>query len=135
MAVLDYSKTGRRGRNSYVPILSRVIDIARLILVQRALWLSSMVISLICTWQDQDTETPQALLSADQELDNIDDGYSSCTAPNRASPPARLALHDQVERMAYEVMIHGMHGPIETLDWRTHGLKIHYNTITLGHIT
>ncbi|OQE37285.1 hypothetical protein PENCOP_c010G04819 [Penicillium coprophilum] len=104
MAVLGSSKTGRRCRNSYLPILSRVIDIARLILVQKALWL-------------------------DFTYGRI--GHFHVLLYGPQSPGAA-----HVERLAYQFMIHGMHGPIETLlDWRRYGLKIHYNSTAPGHIT
>ncbi|CEN60835.1 Putative Superfamily II DNA helicase [Aspergillus calidoustus] len=37
--------------------------------------------------------------------------------------------------MVRSFMIRGTHGPMQTLlDWRTYGLKVHYNTTTPGHV-
>ncbi|KAI9035075.1 uncharacterized protein KD926_004657 [Aspergillus affinis] len=56
-AVLDRSETGWHGADSYPPILSRVIKIARFVVVQKALWLDPMVISIIRMWQKEQTVT------------------------------------------------------------------------------
>ena len=38
--------------------------------------------------------------------------------------------------MVRRFMVRGSHGPVQTLlDWRTYGLRVHYNTTTPGHIT
>jgi hypothetical protein len=37
--------------------------------------------------------------------------------------------------MVRSFMIRGSHGPMQTLlDWRTYGLKVHYNTTAPGHV-
>ncbi|KAF9882951.1 hypothetical protein FE257_004862 [Aspergillus nanangensis] len=91
MAVLGRSERGWQGPDSYPPISSRVIKIARFMVVQKTLWLDSMVIPIIRMWQKKQTETPWALLSADQELEDIDEGYSSSRASSPISEAAGAA--------------------------------------------
>ncbi|KAL6228635.1 hypothetical protein BDW75DRAFT_246514, partial [Aspergillus navahoensis] len=48
----------------------------------------------------------------------------------------RKPFQDCVEWMVRRFMVRGTHGPMQTLlDWRTYGLKIHYNTTAPGHVT
>ncbi|KAF9890012.1 hypothetical protein FE257_006692 [Aspergillus nanangensis] len=98
MAVLGRGERGWQGPDSYPPILSRVIKIARFMVVQKALWLDPMVISIIRMWQKEQTEAPWALLSADQELEDIDEGYSSSRASSPVSRP--LGLREFLAREA-----------------------------------
>ncbi|UDD65536.1 hypothetical protein AFCA_012713 [Aspergillus flavus] len=49
---------------------------------------------------------------------------------------SRKTFQEQVTYMVGQFMVRGTHTPMETLqDWRTYGLKIHYNTIEPGHVT
>ena len=48
----------------------------------------------------------------------------------------RMPFQAGVDWMVQRFMVRGQHGPVEVLlDWRTFGLKIHYNTTAPGHVT
>ncbi|KAH2703353.1 hypothetical protein KXW29_009481, partial [Aspergillus fumigatus] len=86
----------------------------------------------------------------------IDEGYGSDDPPSTPGPPSsppssihsddplpavniclsRRPFQEQVTWMMHQFMIRGTHGPMETLlDWRTYGLKVHYNHTAPGHVT
>ncbi|KAF9882558.1 hypothetical protein FE257_007183, partial [Aspergillus nanangensis] len=88
MAVLGRSETGWRDPESYPPIISRVIKIARFMVVQKALWLDPAVSHIIEMWQKKQTGVSWALISADDELDDIDEGYVSSVTRSASSSPA-----------------------------------------------
>ena len=194
MAVLGRSEGGWRTADSYPPILSKVIKIARFFIVQKALWLDPAARQIIDLWRKKQTDVPWALTSADDGLEDLDEGYmsgtpSSSPAPSsmgsdpqlfradrsrassselssegfgtpvypirRSSMPRRpvssgapssspmstisrgsgRTFPEQVERMVQRFMIRGTHGPMQTLlDWRTYGLKIHFNSTAPGHV-
>ncbi|KAH3277027.1 hypothetical protein KXV19_006590 [Aspergillus fumigatus] len=179
MAVLGRGVDGWRDADSYPPILSRVIKIARFFVVEKALWLDPTAMQIVAIWQQKQTAVPWALQSADDELEDLDegavdyrperpsrepsseqssDGFSTPVHPVRSSPiiprsetspvrPSRAqsqdyspwagrTFQDQLERMVRRFLVRGSHGPMQTLlDWRTYGLRVHYNSTTPGHIT
>lgn len=211
MAVLGRGVDGWRDADSYPPILSRVIKIARFFVVEKALWLDPAAMQIVAMWQQKQTAVPWALQSADDELEDLDKGYASGSTasspapssmelegfrscpefshdrnravdyrperpsrepsserssdgfstpvhpvrsspiiprsetspvrPSRAqsqdySPWAGRTFQDQLERMVRRFLVRGSHGPMQTLlDWRTYGLRVHYNSTTPGHIT
>ena len=51
IAVVEYGKFGWRDPESYPPILSRVIKVARFMVVQQVLWLDPDILQIIKTWQ------------------------------------------------------------------------------------
>lgn len=157
MAVLGRGEFGWRDPESYPPILSRVIKIARFMIVQKALWLDPDVMAIIETWQKPQSCAAWTLRSA-AAMDDIeaDSAYGSGvedeppssppTSPMRNGDPAsripwsqtpsRKTFQEQVTWMVSQLMVRGTHTPMETLqDWRTYGLRIHYNTTTPGHVT
>ncbi|KAE8371094.1 hypothetical protein BDV26DRAFT_287051 [Aspergillus bertholletiae] len=157
MAVLRRGEFGWRDPESYPPILSRVIKMARFMIVQQALWLDPNVIQIIETWQQPQKCATRTLRSA---INDIDSAYGSDdepepvqlgsislpTSPIRSQdPPTRIqwsqnlsqkTFQEQVTYLVNQLMIRGTHTPMETLqDWRTYGLRIHYNTTAPGHVT
>ena len=153
MAVLGRSEKGWRDADSYPPILSRVIKIARFLLVQKALWMDPDALGIIALWQSY-TVAPGLLATAEEDLYDIDEGFTEASQPMmpssppssvhsgdgipmaRVPRPGRKPLQDCVEWMVRRFMVRGTHGPMQTLlDWRTYGLKIHYNTTAPGHVT
>lgn len=211
MAVLGRGVDGWRNTDSYPPILSRVIKIARFFVVEKALWLDPAAMQIVAMWQQKQTAVPWALQSTDDELEDLDEGYASGSTasspapssielkgfrscpefshdrnravdyrperpsrepsserssdgfstpvhpvrsspiiprsktspvrPSRAqsqdySPWAGRTFQDQLERMVRRFLVHSSHGPMQTLlDWRTYGLRVHYNSTTPSHIT
>ncbi|KAF9882584.1 hypothetical protein FE257_006232, partial [Aspergillus nanangensis] len=87
MAVLGRSETGWRDPESYPPIISRVIKIARFMVVQKALWLDPAVPHIIEMWQKKQTGVSWALISADDELDDIDEGYITSISRSASFSP------------------------------------------------
>jgi hypothetical protein len=91
MAVLDRSEQGWRTADSYPPILYKVIKIALFFIVQKALWLDPAARQIIDLWRKKQTDVPWALTSADDGLEDLDEGYVSGTL---ASSPAPSSISD-----------------------------------------
>ncbi|KAE8358737.1 hypothetical protein BDV27DRAFT_163313 [Aspergillus caelatus] len=72
MAVLGRGEFGWRDPESYPPILSRVIKVARFMIVQQALWLDPNAVQIIETWQqpqNSDNKKPEPVeLGLESEL-------------------------------------------------------------------
>ncbi|CBF82248.1 predicted protein [Aspergillus nidulans FGSC A4] len=153
MAVLGRGEQGWRDTDSYPPIISRVLKVARFLVVQKALWLDPEHWEIIRMWVAASEQGAWAGEAADQELGWLmeDEGYASAPSPpssneTPSSPPqgraitrmprSQLLFQAGVDWMVQKFMVRGQHGPVEVLlDWRTFGLKIHYNTTTPGHVT
>ncbi|RAQ58266.1 hypothetical protein COH20_007739 [Aspergillus flavus] len=154
MAMLGRGESGWRDAKSYPPILSRVIKIARFMIIQKALWLDPDVVQIIDTSQRPQNCADWTLRSA-VAMDDLDSLYGSederestvshSTSSVKSQDPtyriqrnqtSRKTFQEQVTYMVGQFMVRGTHTPMETLqDWRTYGLKIHYNTIEPGHVT
>ncbi|KAF7142175.1 hypothetical protein CNMCM5793_008816 [Aspergillus hiratsukae] len=91
MAVLGQGETGWRGPESYPPILSQVIKIARFMVVQKALWMDPNPSEIIQIWGRKDASAEWVLSSADDSLGDIDEGYDSDHA---ATPPSAIHSDD-----------------------------------------
>ncbi|KAH1558287.1 hypothetical protein KXX17_006844 [Aspergillus fumigatus] len=88
MAVLGQGEASWRGPESYPPILSRVIKVARFMVVQKALWMDPNPWQIIQTWVRKDQSAKWVLASADDQLREIDEGYSSDDPPSTPGPPS-----------------------------------------------
>jgi hypothetical protein len=161
MAVLGRGEQGWRDPDSFPPIISRVLKVARFLVVQKALWLDPQHWEIIQMWvaaAEQGSWTGEA---ADQELGWLaeDEGYAEGPDPRSSSPSSppssnetvpsasqgsaigriprsRMPFQAGVDWMVQRFMVRGQHGPVKVLlDWRTYGLKIHYNTTAPGHVT
>ncbi|KAH3536963.1 hypothetical protein KXW20_002161, partial [Aspergillus fumigatus] len=136
MAVLGQGEAGWRDPESYPPILSRVIKVARFMVVQKALWMDPNPWQIIQTWVRKDQSAEWVLASADDQLGEIDEGYSSDDPPSTPGPPSSPPSSIHSDDPLPVFMIRGTHGPMETLlDWRTYGSKVHYNHTAPGHVT
>jgi RecQ family ATP-dependent DNA helicase len=117
LAVLGVREDGWKGAESYPPILSAVIKVARFMVVQKALNMSP-------------PEEDEGYDSDNGSSSDSDSGSSS----NSAEPPRKGCLQF-VSGMMDKFMVRGSHGPMQwMLDLRTYGLKIHYNTTAQGHV-
>lgn len=76
MAVLGRGESGWRDSKSYPPILSRVIKIARFMIIPKALWLDPDVVQIIDTWQRPQNCADWTLRSA-VAMDDFDSVYGS----------------------------------------------------------
>ena len=114
LAVLGVKEDGWKGAEQYPPVLSAVIKVARFMVVQQALELSSPL--------------------------NDEDGFDSDSAyesDDSRNPPGRRrkGCLQFVQEMMDRFMVRGSHSPMQwMLDLRTYGLKIHYNTTSRGHV-
>ena len=162
MAVLGRGEFGWRDPESYPPILSRVIKVARFMIVQQALWLDPDILQIIETWQQPQKCADWTLRSAITDLDSAygsgDEDHNDepepvrlgstppPTSPMRSpDPPSRMewsqhpsrkTFQEQVTYLVGQLMVRGTHTQMETLqDWRTYGRKIHYNTNAPGPVT
>ena len=117
LAVLGVKEDGWKGPESYPPVLSAVIKVARFMVVQQAVELSGA--------------------SSDEEEDELDEFDSDSAYESDSSPPQRRrkGCLQFVKKMMDQFMVRGSHSPMQwMLDLRTYGLKIHYNTTTRGHV-
>ena len=161
MAVLGRGEQGWRDPDSYPPIISRVLKVARFLVVQKALWLDSQHWEIIQMWVAAAEQGSWTGGAADQELGWLaeDEGYVEGPDPRLSSPSSppssnetvpsasqgsaigsiprlRMPFQAGVDWMVQRFMVRGQRGPVEVLlDWRTYGLKIHYNTTAPGHVT
>ncbi|KAL2802149.1 hypothetical protein BJX63DRAFT_415743 [Aspergillus granulosus] len=157
MAVLGRGEKLWRDPENYPPIISRVLKVAWFMVVQKALWLDSEAMEIMCMWaafREQGLWTGDA---ADDQLGMImeDEGFAegweeihplSSLLPSMCSDDAMpispifqhgcMPFQAGVDWMVRKFMVRGQHGPVEVLlDWRTFGMKIHYNTTAPGHVT
>ncbi|KKK20707.1 hypothetical protein AOCH_006962, partial [Aspergillus ochraceoroseus] len=158
MAMLGWGEVTWRGPESYPPIISRVLKVARFMLVQKALWLDPQYMEIIRMWAAAAEQGSWMGDAVDEELGFIiDEGYVegpntpvvfplSSPLSSLLSPPTALIywiprtqgmpFQAGVDWMVQQFMVRGQHGPVEVLlDWRTFRLKIHYNTTAPGHVT
>ncbi|KAE8555303.1 hypothetical protein EYB25_003851 [Talaromyces marneffei] len=121
MAVLGVrDRGGWRTPEDYPPILSKVIKLARFMVVRKAMELA----------ENEDDAEPASSM---QEND-WDSAYGGSPSP-RATPSKKGCLQ-WVTQMMDRFMVRGSQSPMQwMLDLRTYGLKIHYNTTTEGHVT
>lgn len=130
LAVLGVKDTGWKGVDQYPPILSKVIKIARFMVVHRAF---------------DDVQPPQEFgdegYESDGEdygegpFDDIDDRSEADSAIEIEPPASKRGVIAAVREMMDRFMVRGSAGPMQwMLDLRTYGLKIHYNTTTPGHV-
>jgi hypothetical protein len=148
MAMQGWGEARWRDPSSYPPILSRVLKVARFMVVQKALWLDPHAREIIRMWtghrQPGSSGSPVAwpLTSADEQLVDIHPADPPTGSPSKSPPGSGLLpglggklFHDHVQQMVRSFMVRGTHGPMQTLlDWRTYGLKVHYNTTAPGHV-
>jgi hypothetical protein len=144
MAVLGRGEIGWRDPESYPPILSAVIKVARFMIVQKALWLDPDVMRIIEIWQEPQNCATWALRSA-AVLDDLDHDSAYGSSEETPDPPSwpitspfpRGELHPQIDAspphgsgrcktlqeqvtwMVSQLMVRGRHMPMETLqEWR-----------------
>jgi hypothetical protein len=125
-------------------------------IVQKALWLDPQRMEIITMWAAQSEQGSWAGDAADDDLAMImdDEGLAegvherqlssfpssihrrNPTPTGRISQNRRMPFQSNVDGMVRKFMVRGQHGPVEALlDWRTFGLKIHYNSTAPGHVT
>ena len=119
MAILGVrDQGGWRTPEDYPPILSKVIKLARFMVVRKAMELAA---------PDEEAEPTSSMQEEDW-----DSAYGGSPSP---SPISKKGCLQWVTQMMDQFMVRGSQGPMQwMLDLRTYGLKIHYNTTTEGHV-
>jgi hypothetical protein len=87
MAVLSHGEQGWRDADSYLPILSRVLKVARFLVMQKALWLDPQHWAIIQMWAAAAEQGSWMGEAADQELAWLfeDEGYAEASPPSSPS--------------------------------------------------
>lgn len=164
LAVLGRTSYGWRDTNSYPPILSKILKIARFIVLYKALLLDPYADDLISSFRGRPSKQ---ILSAETPFDEpsyLLSGYDDPPAPRMISTQDPLAYeesdaevdqdptvlvhftqqqHQRPRRftqwlylMVTRFMVRGTHTPIQwLLDLRSYGLKVHFSSSTPGHIS
>ncbi|KAK0352147.1 hypothetical protein LTR59_017192 [Friedmanniomyces endolithicus] len=134
-----HAQQGFRDPESYPPILSSIIKVARFMIIQQAEEMARPT-------EDDEQYSPCA-----SAMDFDSDGDSGYDSPEQSPVrrPRRHAQHSRsqgfvvppttsfgwVQQMVRTFMARGTAWPIQwLLDLRTYGLKIHYNTTAIGHV-
>ncbi|RHZ49046.1 uncharacterized protein CDV56_103939 [Aspergillus thermomutatus] len=120
MAVLGQGETGWRDPESYPPILSRVIKIARFMVVQKALWMDPDLWQIIQTWEKKDQSAEWVLASADDTLGDIDEGYDSEDAMAPRSSPPTSSIHSDDPLPTVDMHRQGYRPFQEQVTWMMH---------------
>jgi hypothetical protein len=153
MAVLGQGEAGWRTAESYPPILSKVIKIARFMVVHKALKLDPMAEQMLYQLNEHqmagEWEVESPLNSADFTFltPALDDKFYNFETGlvDTSSQASHFIQFSQAQRtrsfrewvveMVSQFMIRGTNSPMQwLLDLRTYGLKIHYNSTTAGHV-
>ena len=122
MAVLGRGKFGWCNPESYLPILSRVIKIARFMIVQQALWLDSNTVQIIETWQQPQRCTEWALRSAIPDINSV---YSSDSGDDEKPESIGLGLESELESESILFSISPIHSqdPPSRIQWNQNSLR------------
>jgi hypothetical protein len=141
LAVQGRGEAGWRDADSYPPILSRVIKVARFMVVHKAMRLDPQAGEMIKILREHRMAGTWEGESAIDEPGYISAGYSS-PPPSSQTILIQFSQNDQgrsfrdwVVLMVDKFMVRGTDSPMQwILDLRTYGLKIHYNSTTPGHV-
>ena len=126
-----HPQQGFRDPETYPPIISSIIKVARFMIIQVAEEMAR---------PEEDDEQYSPCHSAMDFEGDADSGYDSeGSSPGRGSPRRRRSKPTTsfgwVQQMVRTFMARGSASPMQwLLDLRTYGLKIHYNTTAIGHV-
>ncbi|KAK0835177.1 hypothetical protein LTS02_018173, partial [Friedmanniomyces endolithicus] len=134
-----HAQHGFRDPESYPPILSSIIKVARFMIVQQAEEIAQP------TEGDEQYSPCASAMQFESDADSGYDGEDQSPvrgqrrhtqhprSPGSVVPPT--TSFGWVQQMVRTFMARGTAGPIQwLLDLRTYGLKIHYNTTAIGHV-
>ena len=140
LAVQGRGEAGWRDADSYPPILSRIIKIARFMIVHKAMRLDPQAGEMIKILREH-------RMAGTWEGESAMDEPGYISAGSGSPPPSQTTLiqfsqsrpgrsfRDWVVLMVDKFMVRGTDSPMQwILDLRTYGLKIHYNSTTPGHV-
>ncbi|KAK3620619.1 hypothetical protein LTR22_025520 [Elasticomyces elasticus] len=129
LAVLGVKSPGWKGVDTYSPILSKLIKVARFMVVQQA-------------WEQvqppekfADESGSGSFIVGDGDPSEFDMVSNVDSAIAVEPPEGKMGVVAAVREMMDRFMVRGTAGPMQwMLDLRTYGWKIHYNTTTPGHV-
>ncbi|KAL1993927.1 hypothetical protein VTN49DRAFT_2596 [Thermomyces lanuginosus] len=157
LAVLGRKELGWHDSKDYADVLSRVVKVARFMVVQHALWLDPNAREIIRKWQNPDYLACNPLQSPTEQLGKI--GENSELLANMPNVfDIRQQLHQPVascsqqsdhidnfglqnlptfpeilKRMVRRLIVRGTHGPMHTLlDWLAYSSESHGNSARGG---
>lgn len=133
MAVQGSGVAGWRSCDSYPPILSKVIKLARFMVVHKALLLDPMAAQMMQHLHDP-------LATADWEVESpLNDPSFATSGRHTLGQPQAAATRSFTQWVVQQVdsfMVRGSQSPIEwMLDLRRYGLAVHFNTTTPGYVS
>jgi superfamily II DNA or RNA helicase len=163
LAVLGRSRDGWQTVESYPPILSKIIKIARFMVLHKALRLDPHADEIVQFlqhrhgvgewWSQSPMDDPEYSFAGQ------DEGYTSRSPTPTPEPDPSVVQHvggspvpelisftqqrqqrsrpfrEWLKLLVDTFLVRGTHGPMQwMLDLRTYGLRVHYNTTTPGHI-
>lgn len=155
LAVLGRSRTGWHTPDSFPPILSRIIKLARFMVLGQALWLDPHAEQIVQQFSGHPTSTNFDLASPlddpEYQFSYDDEGYQSPSSPiapsSPHSSPAPLlfsqhlysrtgkTFQEWVQLIMKSFMIRGTNTPFQwILDLRTYAMKVSFSTTQPGHI-
>lgn len=118
-AVLGVKEEGWKGTDQYPPILSKLIKIARFLVIQKA-------------FKD---EAPSSDVDEEETEDESGDEEEEEEEEISQEAEQERGVIKATKEMMDRFMVRGTNGPMQwMLDLRTYGLKIHYNTTVGGNV-
>lgn len=154
LAVLGRTRTGWHTPDSFPPILSKIVKVARFMVLGQALWLDPYAEQIVQHFQGQhpreDSDLVSPLDDPEYRFAYEDEGYQSPassmipSSPNSSSPPP-LAFSQQrrttktfqewVHLIVKSFMVRGTNSPLQwILDLRTYGMRVSFSTTQAGSV-
>ncbi|CAI7640780.1 unnamed protein product, partial [Penicillium viridicatum] len=131
LAVQGNGPGGWRTADSFPPILSKVIKIARFMVVHTAMLLDSNAARIMQQMQDPSNGSDW---QGESPLNDPSFVTSGCDAPVLA--PTTRTFAQWVDHMVDLFMVRGSRSPLQwMLDLRSYGLKVHFNSTVSGHVS
>ncbi|CAG8059412.1 unnamed protein product, partial [Penicillium salamii] len=154
LALLGRSRTGWHTPDSFPPILSKIVKLARFMVLGQALWLDPYAEQIVQHFQGQhpreDSDLVSPLDDPEYRFAYEDEGYQSPassmipSSPNSSSPPPlALSQHRRTSKTFQEwvhlimksFMVRGTNSPLQwILDLRTYGMRVSFSTTQPGSV-
>lgn len=131
LAVQGNGPGGWRTADTFPPILSKVIKIARFMVVHTALLLDPNAASIMQQMQD-----PRNVSDWQSESPLNDPSFVTSGSHVPAMAPKTRTFAQWVDHMVDLFMVRGSRSPIQwMLDLRSYGLKVHFSSTVPGHVS
>ncbi|CAG8164700.1 unnamed protein product [Penicillium salamii] len=150
----SHSSTSWHTPDSFPPILSKIIKLARFMVLGRALWLdpyAEQIARSLQGWDhDFEVDLQSPLDDPDFCLAHEDEGYQSPSPPPPPSSPTssspallsfsqaartKKGFHEWVHLIMQTFMVRGTNSPMQSiLDLRTYGMRVAFNSTQPGAV-